>query len=50
MATTKIDTVIFSYVRVRPPAPVDLPIPIMVNGILLVFGKIYFGIDTDTGN
>ena len=41
------DTDTFCDVRVRPPAPVGLPIPIRVNGIFLVFGKIYWGIDTD---
>ena len=43
-----IDTDTFSDVRVRPPVLVGLPIPIRVNGILLVFGKIHWGVDTDT--
>jgi len=43
-----IDTDTFSDVRVRPPVLVGPPIPIRVNGILLVFGKIHWGVDTDT--
>jgi len=38
-----IDTDTFSDVRVGPPVLVGLPIPIRVNGILLVFGKIHWG-------